>query len=250
MIRTRFGLLGLCAVLFGVMAFGATAAHAEKGAQWLFAEKGAGTKLVAFLEAKVGLEAEENVVLVLHTEILKLKVLFLCTAVKAVNAVLKANGSIGEGAKLLFSGCTTDLGGEPAPECTPKDKEDGEAGTIVTKPGHGLIELHELAGGVKDDIVRILPDNVGGKPSEVFATLELGPECSIGTKVNVIGKATLKDCEGLFLEHLVKHLVETGPLTELWTISKTAEHVATILGSVWAFLEGEHEKLKWSGDPA
>ena len=34
MIRTRFGLLGLCAVLFGVMAFGATAAHAEEGSHY------------------------------------------------------------------------------------------------------------------------------------------------------------------------------------------------------------------------
>ena len=104
--------------------------------------------------------------------------------------------------------------------------------------------MHELAGGVKDDLLSILPDE-----GETFATIEMGPECAIGQKVNVIGKATLKDCEGLALTHLVKHLVEVGPLTELWVISKTPEHVATILGSVWAFLTGEHVGLKFSGDP-
>ncbi len=67
----------------------------------------------------------------------------------------------------------------------------------------------------------------------------------------MIGSLTLKDCENLALTHLVEHLVEQfTPLTELWTISKTTEHKATLLGSAWAFLTGEHEGLKWSGDPA
>ena len=35
MTRTRLGLLGLCAMVFALMAFGATGAHAEKGAKWL-----------------------------------------------------------------------------------------------------------------------------------------------------------------------------------------------------------------------
>ena len=34
MIRSRFGLMGLCAVVFGVMAFGATSAQATVGAHW------------------------------------------------------------------------------------------------------------------------------------------------------------------------------------------------------------------------
>jgi hypothetical protein len=248
MIRSRFGLLGLCAVLFGVMAFGATAAQAEVGAQWLFAEKGAGTKLVPFLEASIGLE-KDSAVYILHTKILGVAVLFLCTELKAVNAVLKANGSIGEGGKVLFSGCTTDLNNVPNAACTPNDITDG-LGFIVTQNLHSLLVLHELAGGVKDDLLKLLPDKVGGVESNVFAYIEMGEKCPIGKKVPVIGKLTLKDCEGLALTHLVKHLVEPGPLTELWTISETPEHVATLLGSAWGFLTGAHEGLKFSGDPA
>jgi hypothetical protein len=60
----------------------------------------------------------------------------------------------------------------------------------------------------------------------------------------------VKDSENLSLVNLVKHLVEIGPLTELWAISKTAEHVVTVLGSSWVFLTGAHEGLKFSADPA
>jgi hypothetical protein len=225
-------------MVFGLMAFSASAAQAETGAKWLILDVD-GTHL-SNLEASVGLEVDTDGVL--HSEISKTKVLFECKTIAAENAVLKTNGSIGEGAKLKFTGCITKLNGVTSGACVPK-AGGTETGVIKTQPGHGLLVLHELAGGVKDDLVKILPDT-----GETFAFIEM-PECSIGTKVPVIGKATLKDCQDLALEHLVKHLVETGPLTELWTISKTAEHVATILGSAWAFLTGTHEGLKFSGDP-
>jgi hypothetical protein len=250
MIRSRFGLLGLCAVLFGVMAFGATAALAEVGAQWLFAEKGAGTKLVPFLEASIQL-VKDSPTTVLHSKILGVAVLFLCTELKLVNAVLKANGSIGEGFKILFSGCTTDLNGVANAACTPSDATEG-AGFIVTQNLHALLVLGELAGGVKDDLLKILPDKVEGKESEVFDNMEFGSKCPIGTKIPVIGKLMFKDCANEALTHLVKHLLEPAPapFTELWTISKTVEHQATLLGSFWMFLAGAHEGLKFSGDPA
>ena len=245
MIRSRFGLLGLCAVLFGVMAFGTTAAQAEVGAQWLFAEKGAGTKLIPFLEASIQLE-KDSPTYVLHSKILGVAVLFLCTELKLVNAVLKANGSIGEGFKILFSGCTTDLNGVANANCTPNDVTDG-LGVIVTQNLHALLVLGELAGGVKDDLLKILPDT-----GETFDNMEFGSKCPIGTKIPVIGKLMFKDCANEALTHLVKHLLEPAPapFTELWTISKTAEHQATLLGSFWAFLTGAHEGLKFSGDPA
>jgi hypothetical protein len=99
-------------------------------------------------------------------------------------------------------------------------------------------------------LISFLPDNVGGKASETLATIEMSEECAIGTKVPLIGKFTVKDCEGLSLKNLFEHLIEVGPLTELWTISKTAEHVATLLGSAWAFLYGAHLNKQFSGDPA
>jgi hypothetical protein len=192
------------------------------------------------LHASVGVEAES--VHVLHTEILKIKVLFLCSTVKLINAKLLANGSVGEaegavkGSKLLYSGCTTDLNGVESSECKPKDAVDG-AGTIVTKAGHALAIL----GTAGEDLVRLLPDE-----GETFATIEFPAACPLGTKIPVLGKVVFKDCENLALTHLVKHLSEVGPGAELWVISKTAEHTTIILGSTWIFLTGEHLGLKFS----
>jgi hypothetical protein len=234
-------MLGLCAMVFGILAFNATAAQAAK--QWLFAEKEPKSGLIAFLEAEVELEKDKGIILVLHTEISKTKVLFLCTTISASGIKLTAGGNTNTGGIIIFSGCKTDLGGSPSAPCVPKNKGT-EEGVIVTKPLHSSLVTHELAGGVKDDLLSVLPDT-----GETFVTMEMGSECAIGQKVPVIGKMTFKDCEGLALSHLVKHLLEIGPLTELWTISKHKEHVATILGSFWAFLKGAHAGIKFSGDP-
>jgi hypothetical protein len=255
MTRTKLGLLGFCAMMFGLMAFSATGAQAEVGAKWLLAEK-VGTNLIPFLPATVNLKVDKdasgnNIPFVLHSEILKIKTLFKCTEIKAVKAVLLAEGNIGEGvgavkgSKILFNNCVTELNGAVATECKPET--EGVSGEIVTNPGHGEIVLHELTGGVKDDLTEIIPDT---GLNTTFVTIKLPVACPIGTSVPVIGKFFLKDCKDLALTHLVEHLVEEGPLSELFTISKTTEHAAKLLGSAWAFLTGEHEGLKWSGDPA
>jgi len=254
MIRTKLGLLGLCAMVLGLMAF-STSAQATVGAKWLILTSGGVLKEGSTLHASINLKKDKEVVLVLHSEILKIKTLFLCTELKAVNAKLLANGSIGKeegvvsGSKVLFSGCTTDLNGSAAPECTPEDPED-KSGFIVTKPGHALIVL----GTSGEDLVEIIPDS-----GKTFATIVLPAACPIGTSVPVIGTLRLKDCSernakgecvSKFLTHLKEHLVEEGPGTKLFTISETAEHTATLLGSALAFLTGEHEGLSWAGDPA
>jgi hypothetical protein len=253
MTRSRLGLLALSAMVFGLMALGATGAQAEVGAKWLILTSTGVLKTGAELHASVNLKTDVNGVL--HSEILKIKTLFLCTTIEAVNAKLQEEGIIGStvvtnakglkegrGSKVKFSGCTTDLNGVAAPECTPEDKSaEGGPGTIVTKLGHALLKLHS-----GNDITKILPDE-----GETFATISLPAACPIGTSVPVIGSLALKDCENLALTHLVEHLVEAfTPLTELWTISKTEEHKATLLGSAWARLTLEHAGLKWSGDPA
>jgi hypothetical protein len=233
-------------MVLGLMAFGTAGAQAEKTANWLVLTSGGVVKTGAELHASLGLE-KESATLVLHSEILKIKVLFLCTAVKAVNAKLLAEGSIGEsagnvkGSKVLFSGCTTDFNGTPEPKCVPTDKNDG-AGFIVTQPGHALLVL----GAAGEKLTNIVPDAVEAEP--IFAKIELPSGCAIGTSVPVIGKLNLKDCENKGSEHLVKHLVEEGPGSALFTISLTAEHAATLLGSAWAFLEGEHAGLKFGAD--
>lgn len=244
MIRAKRSLLGLCATALGLLMFSAVA---QAEGTWLILNGKGEIKTGSELPAIVELEKDSST-LILHTEILKIKVLFLCTEVKAVNAKIFGEGAIGngpgeeKGSKVLFSGCTTDLNGSASPECTPKDPTDGQ-GFIVTKFGHGLVSLHELSTDkVKDDIVILLPDE-----GETFATISLPGACPIGTSVPVIGKLALKDCENLALTHLVKHLFEAfNPLSELWVISKTTEHKTTVSGSAWGKLGGEHAGLKYS----
>jgi hypothetical protein len=247
-------------MLFGLMAF-STSAQATAGAKWLILNAKSELKEGSTLHAAVGLK-NDGATLVLHSEILHIKTLFLCTELKTVNAKLLAEGSIGEsagnvkGSKVLFSGCTTDLNGAAAPECTPEDPTDGK-GFIVTKPGHALIVL----GTAGEDLVKIIPDAVAADP--VFATIVLPAACPIGTSVPVVGTLNLKDCstrnakgecENKFLTHLAEHLVEEGPGSTLATISLTPEHVATLLGGALSFLETvgaeEHKGLLWAGDPA
>lgn len=261
MTRTRLGLLGLCAMVFGLMAFSATAAHAEVGAKWLILDVEKKIKTGAELHAEVSLTAD-NPPLILHSEILKIKTLFLCNKLEALNALLQEDGIIGNtvainettklkegrGSKIKFSECKTFLGGVETPKCIPTDPVGGE-GTIITNPGHALAKLHELvADKVKDDIIEVLPDTgLGG----VFTTIQTGPsvgnECPIGTKVPVLGSLSLKDCENMALIHLEKHLVEPFlPLTELFVISKTEEHKATLLGSSWVLLVGVHKDFPFS----
>jgi hypothetical protein len=248
MTRTKLGLLGLCALVFGLMAF-STAAQAE--GVWLILDPGNPTPLTN-LPAILELEKDKNLQgiehYVLHAEILKIKVLFLCKNIKLDNAVIYGAGAIGQavneekGSKVLFTECITELNNKAAPECTPKDPTLGEGG-IATKAGHALAILHLLTSdGVKDDIISVLPDE-----GKTFATIILPAACPIGTSVPVIGELALQDCEKMALVHLVRHLVEEFPaLTKLFTISETAEHAATLLGSAWAKLGGAHTGLLWS----
>ncbi len=263
MTRTRFGLFGLCAMVFALMAFGATGAHAEVGAKWLILNAEGKLKTGAELPASINVKKDKEIKLVLHSKILGIQLLILCLKTELLNAKLQEEGIIGNevvtvkelkegrGSKVKFSECDVDLNGVLSPQCIPTDPVGG-AGVIITNPLHALLKLHPLSGLPSDDIVEVLPDTgLGG----TFVTIQTGPavgnECPIGTKVPVFGSLSLKDCENLALTHLVEHLVEPfTPLTELWVISKTEEHKATLLGSVLAFLTGAHVGLKWSGDPA
>jgi hypothetical protein len=60
-----------------------------------------------------------------------------------------------------------------------------------------------ILGEAGETLLKVLPDT-----GEIFANIEMGSKCPIGTKVPVIGKLAFKDCEGKAKEHLVKHLLE------------------------------------------
>ncbi|HWA54033.1 MAG TPA: hypothetical protein VG816_07660 [Solirubrobacterales bacterium] len=244
MTLTKLGLFGICIAILGLMAFSAAGADAE--GTWLILDPHGVVKTGGELPAVLELENDSEHY-VLRTEILKIKVLFLCKGIAFVNAKIFGAGAVGKGpgeereTKILFSGCVTLLNEEIAPECVPTDPTDGK-GFIVTKPLHILAGLHTLGTGVKDDVFVVLPDE-----GEGMATIALPASCPIGTSVPVIGTLVVKDCQTLALTHLVKHLVDPfEPLTKLWVISKTAEHIATPLGSAWAKLGGEHASQLWS----
>ena len=110
-------------------------------------------KTGAELHASANLKTDVGIVM--HSEILKIKVLFLCSKIEALNAKLQEEGIIGNtvvtnettklkegrGSQIKFSECTTDLNGTKSSACTPTDPVGG-VGTIITKLGHGLLKLH------------------------------------------------------------------------------------------------------------
>jgi hypothetical protein len=217
--KFRIKVLGLCALIVASMAIAANSAQA---AQWLVLESLNGN----IIEVGV-LSLEKDGLEVLHSKIAGVTVLFECSTSALINANIASGGKVAEGAQVKYSECITKLNGSTSAACEPK-AGGKEKGVIITNKGHAVVVLHELADKTKDTLLQVLPDS-----GETFATIEMGEECSIGEKVPVIGKAFFKDCQGDFPTHLERHLVEPGPLTELWTISKTAEHVATLKGSEW-----------------
>lgn len=242
MIRTRLGLLGLCAVVLGVMAFSASAAQATVGAKWLILDPNGTVLDAANLPATIGgtIENEEASLL---SKVLGIAVEILCKKGTLIGVSLEKEGSLTNGGKVQFTGCSVDLNGTPNPACEPHSA-GSPVGTVETLAGKGLAVLHELAGGVKHELTRIEP-----KEGETFVTINMGEECPIGELIPVRGKLFLKDCENAFLTHQVIHLVEEFPvLTDLWVLNKTAEHKATIDGSALIFLTGAHLNYLWGGD--
>lgn len=255
MIRTKLGLLGLCAVVFGVMAFSASAAQAETGARWLVLKTiGGGGGLFTDAEIEAGKERfegeVENKTASLLSKVLGIKIQILCTKGTLVDALLAANASVKAGAKVKFENCIALEAGtsNPLSGCHPHSAGQSElSGVVETNTGHALFELFTLGNGTKDEITLIIPDNVG----QEFVNMLMGEECSIGEEIPVFGKLALWDCleEGKgALTHLVTHLVtEFKPATHLYLISDTAEHLETSLdGSANVFLNSGRT---WAADP-
>ena len=263
MIRSRLGLkaLGLCALVLGLMAFATSAAQAEVGAKWVFKVKTTAGELrevgvpndtllpkIQIKEIEKLLSGELVKHMVLLSAVVKKKFEILCTGaeletIAGSGARLLLNGTI-ESFKVKFTGCEIKIGGVKQAACEPHTGI--EKGMILTKEIKGLIVLHELADKTKDPLVRFEP--VTGKE---FVTFETSAECAIGEKIPVIGKFTFKDSQNKFTnDELTDHLIEQGPLTELWTFTETTEHVANIDGSALVHMIGEHENWPWGGLPA
>lgn len=239
MTRSRAGLLGLCAVILGLMAIGINA-HGESGAQWLLLDKDGTALDPATLPAGIQWEIEKEDVSLLAT-ILKSSFKVLCTASQLTGAGLIAEGKLKIGFKAKFTGCQTFLNGSPTPNgnCVPHSS-GAAAGTVETNPLKGLIVLH--TGKVK--LVLVEPEM-----GETIATLLMSELCPLGEKISVNGKLYLKDSENMLEAHEVAHLIEQGPLTDLWVQNKTAEHAVTLDGSAEVSLTGLHLGRSWGGMP-
>jgi hypothetical protein len=247
-------LLGLCAALFAVMAFSASGAQAAK---WLILMENGEVLTGEQLKAEVKGE-KDSAVIALDSKALGIEFQVLCTNFQTIGVSLEGEGKITEGGKVSFSGCSVDTNGKANPECE-ASAGGGAAGTIITNAGKGQLVLHVLqelkVKNEKGEEV-IVKDTTGltkiepkeaGKP---FVTISLGPKCPVGESLPVNGVLYLKDCENMVELHLVRHLVEQGPLTELWvTNNNNAEHKATLLGSGWILLSGAHTGLSFGGMP-
>jgi len=245
MIRSTRGLkvtLGLCLLALGLV--GASPAHATM--HWNVAG--------APLAVSKSLEAALDETGVLHTKIGGNAVLFECTSARLVGVSLELVGAV-KGGDIKFEGCITKVNGVTNKACEPNDSGTNP-GVILTNPIDGLIVLHELADKTLADIVlleSLVKETVGGVTEQVFARMKMGSECPIGTNIPIIGPhITLIDitngvADGKeILKELLTHLVEVGPLTEIWALSLTEEHKATILGKAKINLVSDQN---WSGTP-
>jgi hypothetical protein len=236
--RSRLFLLSLCTMLLAVMALSASAAQAEPNAKWLILDED-GTALDANdLHAAIEGTLENNH-LILLTEILKLKVEILCTAIQLIGGAILGQGSVVGTVKL--TGCKIVISGKESKPCVPHTK-GAPAGTLESTHGHGLIVLHELSPTVRDELVLLLPET-----GNTIFTLEMGEACALGESLPIKGKFVVKDCQNAFLTHQVIHLIEEGPLSHLFIISDTPEHAVKVDGSVNVFLSGTHLNRPWSG---
>jgi len=234
--------LGLCLLALGLV--GAGSAHATM--HWNVA----GVPL-AFSKS---LEAALDETGILHFTFAGNAVLYECNKVELVGVSLETGGAV-KGGNIKFSECITKINGFTNPACEPNDSGTNP-GVILTSPFDGLLDLHELAGGAKDDITlftSLVEEVIGGVKQPVWARLKMGTECPIATNFPIVGpQITLRDVtNGVsngseLLKELSTHLVEVGPLTELWWASKTDEHKAIILGRAKVMLRS-HEP--WSGNP-
>jgi hypothetical protein len=239
MIRTRIGLLGLCAMMLGVMAFSASAAQAEPGAFWLVNKAKLPEALLPTIAATL-----ENSMGTLLGELVGIKFHILCTGaeLKEFHLVAPA-GALGFG---RFTGCTAlklnAAGGtEPLLECRITETAlGGTVGAIITSKIKGLIVLHEGEGAVKFE----------PEAGVTLAIIHFEEGCLIGESFKIGGVFAAKDCQKAFLTDQVTHLFEElKALTSLF-LNGNKEKVVTTDGSANATLSGAHAGQTFAGHPA
>ena len=261
MIRTKLGMLGLCAIVLGVMAMSASAAQGATFS-WLVlnAAKTVATELTLVLNEKgehvTNLLAQltgekESSHIALLTEIVGLRVSVVCNTFNLVGVHLAAHGRLSHG-KVAFSECEayslTELQREMLEvlgsnlNCLVKSPGAAK-GTVETNPGKGELVLHTLAGGGTEVLTKIEP--LGAD----FAELKF-EECALTELNKVRGVLYIKDSLGEATIHKEKHLIVEGPLTALYLGAHSAMKLdlTKIHGTAWVKLAGApHNGLEWGG---
>lgn len=236
MTRSRIRLFGVVATVFGVLAISAGAAQAS-----LFNWVVLNSSGIAVLDLKASLKGTvENEKMSLLTHLLGLSIEIRCAAGELVGLKLEAEGKLTNGGKVVFTGCESfdTAKGTLLANCRPKTTGT-EFGTIETKATKGELVLHN-----GELLIKVEPKEGTG-----FITFVFEEGCSFGESVTLNGVLFLKDCKLELDKHLVTHLLEQGPLTELWVGAKNEEHLLTSIdGTAFVELSGEHLGLKWAGE--
>jgi hypothetical protein len=240
MTRSKLGLLGLCAMVLGVMAISAGAAQ---GAAFAWVVLNASETIATELKALVVGE-KDSAHLTLLTHLLGIAPSITCTNFELVGVNLETGGKLTTGGKVKFTGCEAYLSGTltTALGCNVQSKGQ-PVGTIETNSLKGELILHILEAGKTEVLMKLDPEVAGGP----FATI-LTEECILPESNPVKGVLYLKDGENRATTHVTKHLIEQGLLTSLFVGTDNKEHLETSLdGSAWVKLNGAHKALEWAG---
>lgn len=247
MSRSKRGLIlvGFCIAL-GAAVLSTGASQAEPGAKWSLIK--ANGELVTISGALLPEVAMTEIVtkdMTLLSEIGKKPFEMLCLGASFINARLEAEGRVGGGNKVEFTGCTVKIGGVTQVSCKPHTNGKPE-GTVLSSALKGLIVLN-TAGSEPRSVIKFEP--VTG---ETFMTLVLGvegeSECSLGELCSINGVSTVtEEGKGLETEQESHFVSQFAAMSDLWVLNKTAEHKVTVDGQGKLGLAGEHKGLKWAG---
>jgi hypothetical protein len=245
MSRSRLGLLGLCVMVLGLMAFAASSASA---AEWLILNGKGEVKTAKELPATIAGDFEEKTDGTFLTKLVGLAVSVLCTLFALENAQLQGGGTVAPGFTVFFTGCTVPV---PGPGLCTVHSPALANGNILTLELKATLQANGE--------VLIEPKVAGAALADLIFE---GPECPLptGAAQAVNGVVWLKDCEAKITTHLVKHLFEESKahytkdvkgvvrLGTMFIGKDTEEHLETYLdGSGWVFLSGAHAGLSWGG---
>jgi hypothetical protein len=233
----RASKLTVLAVVFGVMALGATSAHALPGSVWKI--NGAATTVALKAQLQATLENSHGILL---SKVGLTSVDILCTSIKFVDALLGLTGTAT--GKIHFEGCVFKANGVVQGVCKPHSPGAVE-GLIETNALKALIVLHTPSGGTAEPVVELTPIS-GTSFLTIVNGKEVGSECAILTKADITGRLFSKDCQKEGTVEKVTHLVE-----EENTLSALlyGGNKATLDGSANVVLALAHAGLKFSGIP-